>query len=56
MRDALAWVDEAVITVVGPRSFAGELGLLNGQRAFLSARATGPAACAGCRAAICAGC
>ena len=40
VRDALAWVDEAVITLVGPRSFAGELGLLNGQRAFLSARAT----------------
>ena len=40
VRDAMSWVDEVVITVAGPRSFAGELGLLNGQRAFLSARAS----------------
>ena len=40
IRDAMSWVDEVVITVAGPRSFAGELGLLNGQRAFLSARAS----------------
>ncbi|MDL5351000.1 cyclic nucleotide-binding domain-containing thioredoxin-disulfide reductase [Microbacterium sp. zg-YB36] len=42
LRDALAWSDELVLATVGPRSFAGELGLLNGQRAFLSARATRP--------------
>ncbi|MFT4279739.1 FAD-dependent oxidoreductase [Microbacterium sp.] len=42
VRDALRWVTEAVITRMGPRTFAGELGLLNGQGAFLSARATGP--------------
>ncbi|GAB3601626.1 FAD-dependent oxidoreductase [Microbacterium tumbae] len=42
VRDSLAWLDEEVLAVMGPRSFAGELGLLNGQRAFLSARATGP--------------
>lgn len=40
VRDALRWVDEAVITTMGPRTFAGELGLLNGQGAFLSARVT----------------
>lgn len=40
VRDALYWVEEALITRMGPRSFAGELGLLNGQSAFLSARAT----------------
>lgn len=38
LRDALRWFDEQVITTMGPRSFAGELGLLNNQRAFLSAR------------------
>ena len=43
VRDALWWIGEELITVMGPRSFAGELGLLNGQRAFLSARAKGPA-------------
>lgn len=42
VRDSLAWLDEDVIAVMGPRSFAGELGLLNGQRAFLTARAIGP--------------
>ncbi len=42
VRDALRWVDEAVITTMGPRTFAGELGLLNGQGAFLSARVTTP--------------
>lgn len=42
VRDALKWVGEVVISRMGPRSFAGELGLLNGQGAFLSARATGP--------------
>ncbi len=43
VRDALWWIGEEVIAVMGPRSLAGELGLLNGQRAFLSARAKGPA-------------
>jgi len=40
VRDALSWVEETVIGTMGPRSFVGELGLLNGQGAFLSARAT----------------
>lgn len=40
VRDALRWVGEAVITTVGPGRFAGELGILNGQSAFLSARVT----------------
>ncbi len=38
VRDSLGWVDETVIARMGPRSFVGELGLLNGQGAFLSAR------------------
>lgn len=42
VRDSPAWMDEEVIAVMDPRSFAGELGLLNGQRAFLTARAIGP--------------
>jgi thioredoxin reductase (NADPH) len=41
VREALAWSDEQVIATMGPRSFAGELGLLNGQSAFLSARVSG---------------
>lgn len=40
VRDSLGWVDEAVIAPMGPRTFVGELGLLNGQGAFLSARVT----------------
>ncbi|MBD3940481.1 FAD-dependent oxidoreductase [Microbacterium sp. NEAU-LLC] len=40
VRDALSWVAETVIGTMGPRSFVGELGLLNGQGAFLSARAS----------------
>lgn len=40
VRDALAWFEESVLGTMGPRSFVGELGLLNGQGAFLSARAT----------------
>jgi thioredoxin reductase (NADPH) len=42
IRDALSWVAETVIGTMGPRSFVGELGLLNGQGAFLSARASRP--------------
>jgi thioredoxin reductase (NADPH) len=42
VRDSLWWIDEAVIAHTGPRSFVGELGLLNGQSAFLSARMTEP--------------
>ncbi|HWM16185.1 MAG TPA: FAD-dependent oxidoreductase [Microbacterium sp.] len=42
VRDSLWWIDEAVIARMGPRSFVGELGLLNGQGAFLSARMTEP--------------
>ncbi|MFB8148090.1 FAD-dependent oxidoreductase [Microbacterium sp. NPDC056003] len=42
VRDSLFWIEEAVIAHSGPRTFVGELGLLNGQGAFLSARATAP--------------
>lgn len=42
VRDALRWMGEVVITTMGPRTFAGELGLLNGQGAFLTARVTKP--------------
>lgn len=42
VRDALRWIGEVVITTMGPRTFAGELGLLNGQGAFLTARVTKP--------------
>lgn len=42
VRDALSWTDEAVLAVSGAGSFIGELGLLNGQAAFLSARVTRP--------------
>ncbi|GAB3149246.1 FAD-dependent oxidoreductase [Microbacterium neimengense] len=38
VRDGLGWVDEVVLTRMGARTFAGELSLLNGQGAFLSAR------------------
>jgi len=42
VRDALAWIEETHIATLGPRSFVGELGLLNGQRAFLTARVAEP--------------
>jgi thioredoxin reductase (NADPH) len=42
VRDSLFWIEEAVLARSGPRTFVGELGLLNGQGAFLSARATMP--------------
>ncbi|MCS5719719.1 FAD-dependent oxidoreductase [Herbiconiux sp. CPCC 205763] len=42
VRDPLGWVDESVIARMGPRSFVGELGLLQGQGAFLSARMSEP--------------
>lgn len=42
VRDALAWMGEEVLARMGARTFAGELGLLNGQSAFLSARAAVP--------------
>ncbi|MCQ1954507.1 cyclic nucleotide-binding domain-containing thioredoxin-disulfide reductase [Arthrobacter sp. zg-Y238] len=38
VRDPLWWDEETVLSTLGPRSFAGELGLLNGQSALLSAR------------------
>src|SRR5918994_209058 len=38
VRDSLWWIEEAVLAHMGPRSFVGELGLLNGQGAFLTAR------------------
>ncbi|MWB99631.1 FAD-dependent oxidoreductase [Agromyces seonyuensis] len=41
VRDALKWLGEEVLAVRGPRSFTGELGMLNGQRSFLSGRARG---------------
>lgn len=40
VRDALRWMGEEVLAHMGPRRFVGELGLLNGQGAFLSTRAT----------------
>jgi thioredoxin reductase (NADPH) len=42
VRDALAWMGEEILARMGARRFVGELGLLNGQGAFLSARATEP--------------
>ncbi|WP_198410480.1 FAD-dependent oxidoreductase [Mycetocola zhujimingii] len=42
VRDSLWWLDEEVLALIGPGHFAGELGLLNGQRAFLSVRAKAP--------------
>jgi thioredoxin reductase (NADPH) len=42
VRDALPWIDETIIAAIGERTFFGELGLLNGQRAFLTARASKP--------------
>ena len=40
VRDALRWMGEEVLAHMGPRRFVGELGLLNGQGAFLSTRAS----------------
>jgi len=40
VRVAFGWVGETRVGTMGPRSFVGELGLLNGQGAFLSARAS----------------
>lgn len=42
VRDSLWWLDETVLATMGPHTFVGELGLLNGQGAFLSARVTRP--------------
>ncbi|MDQ0893792.1 FAD-dependent oxidoreductase [Agromyces ramosus] len=42
VREPLAWVEETTIATLGARSFVGELGLLNGQRAFLTARVAEP--------------
>ncbi len=42
LREPLKWIEETVIVTFGPRSFVGELGLLNGQRAFLTARVAEP--------------
>jgi len=42
VREPLKWIEETRIATLGPRSFAGELGLLNGQRAFLTARVSEP--------------
>lgn len=40
VRDSLWWLEENVLASMGPHTFVGELGLLNGQGAFLSARVT----------------
>lgn len=40
VRDSLWWVGETVIRSMGARTFVGELGLINGQGAFLSVRVT----------------
>lgn len=42
VREPLKWIDETLIATLGPRTFVGELGLLNGQRAFLTARVAEP--------------
>lgn len=42
VRDALRWIEETHIATLGARTFVGELGLLNGQRAFLTARVVEP--------------
>ena len=42
VREPLKWIEETLIATLGPRSFVGELGLLNGQRAFLTARVAEP--------------
>jgi thioredoxin reductase (NADPH) len=42
VRDSLWWVGETVLTRLGAGTFVGELGLLNGQGAFLSGRVTAP--------------
>jgi thioredoxin reductase (NADPH) len=38
VREPLKWIEETRLATLGPRTFIGELGLLNGQRAFLTAR------------------
>jgi thioredoxin reductase (NADPH) len=38
VRPANNWFDETVVARLGDRTFAGELGVLSGQRAFLTAR------------------
>lgn len=42
VRDSLWWLGETVLATMGAQTFVGELGLLNGQGAFLSARVTSP--------------
>ncbi len=42
VRDSLWWLSETRIATMGRHTFVGELGLLNGQGAFLSARVTRP--------------
>ncbi|UOE42549.1 FAD-dependent oxidoreductase [Agromyces larvae] len=42
VRDALPWMPETQIATIGPRGFLGELGLLNGQRPFLTGRVVSP--------------
>jgi thioredoxin reductase (NADPH) len=42
VRDSLWWMDETVLARMGSHTFVGELGLLNGQGAFLTARVTAP--------------
>ncbi|RWZ52543.1 cyclic nucleotide-binding domain-containing protein [Labedella phragmitis] len=40
VRDSLWWIGETILGTLGPRTFVGELSLLNGQGAFLSSRVT----------------
>ena len=42
VRDKLRWIDEEIIGEGSERTFIGELGALNGQRPFLSVRASEP--------------
>ncbi|MFG6445234.1 FAD-dependent oxidoreductase [Microbacterium sp. P07] len=42
VRDSLWWIGETILATMGPRTFVGELGLLNHQGAFLSARVSKP--------------
>ncbi|QAY72815.1 cyclic nucleotide-binding domain-containing protein [Agromyces protaetiae] len=42
VREPFKSLPEAVVISFGPRQFVGELGLLNGQKSFLSARVTAP--------------
>src|SRR5690606_23017500 len=42
VRPANAWFEETLVASVGDHSYVGELGVLSGQRAFLTARVREP--------------